>query len=137
MTENAVNLAIQYVLPNKSARPRFSFVFHEKLIPRVSLLVSAVKLWKMSADQGITIWTYRLQKLPKPKPNKHAKRGWLKVKRPTFKKFLANYSGLTPRCIQKQTSSVKLAIINYRRHQLQKFTNRSLLGVLLKRGHLF
>ena len=58
------------------------------------------------------------------------------VKRPTFK-FLANYSGLTPRCIQKQTSSVKLAIINYRRHQLQKFTNRSLLGVLLKRGHLF
>ena len=49
--------------------------------------------------------------MPNPKPNKHAK---AKVKRPTFKKFLANYSGLTPRCIQKQTSSVKLAIINYR-----------------------
>ena len=56
----------------------------------------------------------RLPKLPNPKPNKHAKRGWLKVKRPTFKKFLANYSGLTPRSIQKQTSSVKLAIINYK-----------------------
>ena len=83
----------------------------------------------------------RLPKLPNPKPNKYTKGGWLKVKRPTFKKFSANYSGLTPRCIQKQTSSVKLAIISYREKDIISYRSspicRSLLGVSLKRGHLF
>ena len=65
MTENAVNLAIQYVLPKKPARPRFSFLFHEKLIPSVSLLVSGSKLEAMANWLGFAYKSFYFRWSPK------------------------------------------------------------------------
>ena len=43
MTESAVHLAIQHVLPRNSARPKGSALFYKKLNPDISLLVSGLE----------------------------------------------------------------------------------------------
>ncbi len=59
MTENAIHLPIQHVLPRNSARPKGSALFYEKLNPDVSLLVSGC-----NAIRPTTSDTILLGKLP-------------------------------------------------------------------------
>ena len=70
MTENAVHLAIQYVLPRNSAWPKGSALFYEKLNPDVFLLVSG---FNISQSQNLLTrsrsknWTLEVQNFPKLK----------------------------------------------------------------------